>query len=231
MFTLDFSVININDIYMIGLSVLFHCVCLVVSEFLRRRFGYGGNFTRKFIHVTVSLWGCWVFYAFADKRMAIVLPVVFILMNLNPIRKRILHIAHIDNDYHPGMLYYPVSLFLLVWFCWVGEYRFIAVISLLNLGLGDSAAAVMGSRFAKKIYKVGEHTKSYLGSFFMLAVCFVTTVLTLVYYLPEFSSADVGIAFLIALGVTFMEALSVNGMDNLSVPMVSAVILSFFYIK
>jgi len=231
MIDMDLSFINSNDLYMIGLSLLFHTVCLFVSEFLRRWFSYGGNFTRKFVHVTVSLWACWVFYGFHDKRMAVILPIVFIIMNLNPIRKIILHIAHIDKEYHPGMLYYPVAMFLLIWFCWREEYRFIAIISLLNLGLGDSAAAIIGSSFAKKTYNVGEHTKSYLGSSCMLAVCLVSSLSVLIYYRPDFSLIDIGAGCLVAFGVTFMEALSVRGMDNLSVPMGSAVILAFFYVK
>ena len=230
MIKMDLSFVNSIDLYMIGLSLVFHAVCLFAAEFLRRWLGYGGNFTRKFVHVTVSLWACWVFYSFQDKRMAVILPVIFIIMNLNPVRKIILHIAHIDKEYHPGMLYYPVSLFLLIWFCWQEEYRFIAMISLLNLGLGDSAAAVIGSRFAKKLYKVGEHTKSYLGSSCMLAVCLVSTLSLLIYYVPDFSIKDIVAGCSVACGVTFMEALSVKGMDNLSVPMVSAVILAFFYI-
>ena len=196
---------------------------------MRRLLNLPGSFSRKSIHIIVAIWGCYVFVVFEHKEMAIVLPVLFALASIHPIRKRIFNYSGIADTFHPGMLYYPISMIMLFWFCWDSHLHGAAMISLLNLGLGDSAAWIIGSRYGKRQYSIGESKKSYVGATAMLVVCVISTTVVLMCTSSPLTILDISAIIGISAGATLLEAVCANGLDNLSVPLGSALLYSLFY--
>ena len=110
------------------------------------------------------------------------------------------------------------------------KYSALAVIGLLNLGVGDSFAGLIGSYIGKKHYVIGNVKISFEGSFIMFIMSFITTYL-LIYFagLSLFPKGLIAVV-IISVGATLLEAVSGNGLDNLSIPLGSAVLFSWFYL-
>ncbi len=218
-----------HDLSAIGVSAIILLSCYFIGEVLRRLLNLPGSFSRKSIHIIVAIWGCCAFFMFDHKEMAVVLPVLFALASIHPVRKRIFNFSGITDRFHPGMLYYPISMFLLFWFCWEEHLQRAAIISLLNLGLGDSAAWIIGSRYAKRQYSIGDSKKSYVGATAMLVVCIISTTAVMLYTSSPLTMLDICAVIGISTGATLLEAVCTNGLDNLSVPLGSALLYSLFY--
>ncbi|MEW6534038.1 MAG: hypothetical protein AB1454_00285 [Candidatus Auribacterota bacterium] len=201
----------------------------VIKVYLKGHLGYTGNVIRKLVHISVALWSCWAFYVFDNKYAALTLPLFFIAVHVRPLRVRLYRIAHLEGEYHAGTLYFPVAVALLFWFCWDFPARWAALIGLLNMGIGDPMAALIGSRYGKRQFSFGAAVKSYVGSSVMFITCFMTTMCMLwrAGYLTDISSVIA--VFCIAASAAILEAISGNGLDNLSVPLGSAFIYSLFY--
>lgn len=219
-----------HEITILIISVILNLAAFIVIELIRRVLRADGNFTRKGVHIAVSVWACWAYSAFHTREMAIVLPLLFILAYLKPVRMMIFRVAAIEGDSHPGMLYLPAALLLLFWFCWDFPQRWAAIIGLLNMGFGDPLAAIIGVRYGTRRYQFSEAEKSYEGSFAMFAVCLIVTAGVLFIMKDGFSGKELISSASIALGATALEALCGRGLDNLSVPLGSAVIFAFFYL-
>ncbi len=215
---------------MLFLSVVLLLSAYLFVELFRRLLGYGGFFSRKMIHIFVGLWGGWAYFAFSGKEPAIIMTFIFFLANIRWIRNRITAISAIEGESHPGMVYYPISLCLLFFFCWDVPYRYAGVIGLLNLGLGDSLAAIFGKKYGKKQYRCADRVKTYLGSGVMFFVSLVSTAFVLRYFKGGFGGKEVFASIAIALGASLCEAVSNKELDNLTVPLCSALIFSFFYL-
>ncbi|MDX9702188.1 MAG: hypothetical protein RBU23_03985 [Candidatus Auribacterota bacterium] len=218
-----------HDIFMILGSVAVLVCCYLTGEIIRRLFGLTGSFSRKFIHIAIAIWACAVYFIFEHKEMAVVLPVLFCTANISPIRSRIFRISGIEDTFHPGMLYYPISLFFLLWFCWDEQSRWAGIVSLLNLGLGDSAAWIIGSRYGKLQYRVGESKKSYAGTAAMMVICIICVTAVILITSSPLDMRDIVAILAISAGATLLEAVCSNGLDNICVPLGSALIYSFFY--
>ena len=129
-----------------------------------------------------------------------------------------------------GLLFYPIALILLFWFCWESPQRLAGIIGLVNLGMGDTGAAVLGAKFGKKKYRVGDIEKTYFGLGVMWIVSFLGTVVVLIWGFGRFGPIDLLAAVSIAFGATVCEGGCGRGLDNLAVPLSSALIFSFFYL-
>ena len=221
--------ISVHDVSMMLLSMIFIVSVYACVEVLRRLFGFGGMFSRKMIHIVVALWGCWAYFAFYRKESAIILTVIFFLANVRWIRNVITRISAIDGESHPGMIYYPISMCLLFLFCWDVPHRYAGIIGLLNLGLGDSFAAIAGSKYGKKEYRCGDRVKTYLGSVVMFCTSLISTAIVLACFQNGFGLRELSASIVISAGATLFEATSNKELDNLTVPLCSALIFSFFY--
>ncbi len=221
--------ISAQDFKILAFSVVINLGLFVLSETLRRLLGLKGSFNRKFIHVCVAMWGVSAFFIFQSKEAAVILPVLFILSNVRFIRSIIFKVARIEGVHHSGTIYYPIAMFLLIWFCWESNERWAGIIGMLNLGLGDSFAAVIGGHFGKAKYKIGECSKTYLGSLVMFIISFAVSLVVIGIKNNGFGLYGIGASATIAMGATFFEAYGGNGLDNLSVPLGSAFIYSLFY--
>ncbi len=174
---------------------------------------------RKFIHIMTSLWIFLVEYKIENPYLKLVGPFLFIFLNgvfsfsgLSAI------LGMNDRRRDNGLIYYPLSIFILVLCQNIGYLNRDSVIAaVLVMGFGDGFAALIGTRFGKSKYFVyGKYKKSKEGTITMflvsLAVVCIFTELHLYY------------ALLVAFAAALLENITPLGLDNLSVPIAVAML-------
>ena len=116
-----------------------------------------------------------------------------------------------------GVFFYALSITILVgWFWTIGQPQY-AVLGVLVMTWGDGIAALVGQKWGKHPYQIGQNHKSWEGSIAMAITCFVVTIVVLGIS-PGLSIFTIPIGLLVAITATILEAVSPAGSDNLSVP-------------
>ena len=202
-----------------------------LGEGVRAIFRWSPEFTRKLVHISV---GVLIFFApaiFVTAIPAIVLAVVFIVLNLLAIRLGVLKGMHGTTRPTYGTVYYPLSFLILVLVFWY-HADYILSIAILVMAFADAAAAIVGESLRRpREYYLSSDKKSVEGSVTMFAVSFAVVFIGLTYF---GIAAERGwllvlaASFVAALTSTAWEALSARGFDNLSVPLSTALVLALF---
>ena len=97
--------------------------------------------------------------------------------------------------------------------------KWVAIISLLFMLFGDTAASIIGSQYGK--VKMGDKTLEGSLSFFI-----TTLVISLIFY--KFIKIDLIILIIGAVVATIVEALPLKINDNLTVAIASAIVMQIF---
>jgi uncharacterized protein (TIGR00297 family) len=204
-------------------------VLVVASEFIRKRFHWSAEFTRKLVHISV---GILIFFAPELFHSAVIpLSLAFLgsVVMAFAVRKGLLVGMHGTKRASYGTVFYPAAFFLLVIILW-NRHAEILSLSMLGFALGDAAAAIVGESLpSPKIFRLTSDKKSIEGS----SVMFLTTTGSIFVgamvldfppdYSPESKMAIAAIAASIA---TAWEAISSKGFDNFTVPLSIALVLS-----
>lgn len=98
------------------------------------------------------------------------------------------------------------------------------------MAYGDSLASLVGERYGRRRYRLVA-SKSLEGSVAMFFGSFLSFALSLLFFSAfyQFSlSAQMILAFAVALVATVVEGLSPMGFDNLTVPAFSVLVFLFF---
>jgi len=213
---------------------------IVLAEGVRKALRWSPEVTRKLVHIST---GILIFFApriFVSGIPAILLAVIFIVVNFAAIEFGLLKGMHGTNRRSYGTVYYPLSFLILVLLCWDSMPQLISA-SILVLGLGDAAAAIVGENLRSPHgYALTSDKKSLEGSFAMFATTFLIVVVLLetmsglMMNAQLFRSlhlshhvASVLIAFAVSLFATAWEAISSKGLDNLAIPLSTAFVLHY----
>jgi phytol kinase len=194
------------------LTIILVFLVLVLNEIIWRKRRTHSEFSRKFVHVTV---GCFVaFWPFF-------LSLAFLLVVL---ASKFLHLFNaIHSVQRPT--WGEVCFALSVGFVAVATHsKWIYMASLLQMGLADGMAAIVGVQFGKSNnYSFFGHTKSVLGT----STFFVCSLIILMVY-THFSGNHLSVLLItgLALLASLLENASVQGLDNLTVPLMTAVLLA-----
>ncbi|HNZ95330.1 MAG TPA: hypothetical protein PLR03_00155 [Sphaerochaeta sp.] len=210
------------------LSYAFLGVVIAFGIFLKNRFGISSESMRKIVHIGVSNWWFLNLYYFTSLGWAVVGPICFIVVNsLFTLFNWGKHIGLDDRKRNWGLVYFPVTLLLLV----IGMHQGVftpleATIAVMVMGWGDGLAAMVGSKWGRK--KIKTLNKSYPGCLTMGIVSFIVTVLAL----GTGSSLSAGTilfaSFLVGAVAMFVEAFTPWGLDNITVPLAVLLVLRFF---
>lgn len=205
------------------LSYLYVTMILGLAEVIRRRAGFGVDFTRKVVHVGVGIWIVPTLLLFQDWRWAVVPPATFVVLNLISYRTSLLGAMEEADKRNLGTILFPIAFIVLIaWFWPKGRPDAIAG-GILVLALGDAAAALVGRRFGRHRYRVGGSTRSLEGTGAMVALSVVALVVASAFFPSPLSPGTViGVACLAGA----LEAISVWGVDNLVVPFGTAIAIS-----
>jgi phytol kinase len=203
----------------LGAVFIYLALLVLVAEVLSRLITNDPELTRKVVHIgsgNVILLAWWLDISRAViVSAAIIAAAIAILSYLMPILPSIESVGRKSF----GTLFYAISMGILAAYFWLDTPQY-AVIGILVMAWGDGMAAIIGQRFGKHKYQIGEITKSWEGSGAMAGAALIVTGAILL--LVEGNSWQAWtIAVVVALVATVAEAFSKLGIDNLTVPLVS----------
>ncbi|MDZ8186667.1 MAG: phosphatidate cytidylyltransferase [Nostoc sp. ChiSLP02] len=226
-----------NDFIGLVVSYVYATGLLVVGEGLSRLFGVKSDLTRKVIHIGAGMWVFGVLLLFNRWEVGIIPFATFIGLNYLFYRYRVIG-AMDSEDSSPGTVYFAISVTLLFGLLWRPNGPVdsvpIAVAGIMAMTWGDALAALVGRRFGKHQYQVGNSVRSWEGSAAMFVASTAAIFLVLL-LLPGSSLSPLAIplglgwalliAIITAIIATLAEAVSPHGTDNLSVPLVASAVV------
>lgn len=203
----------------IFLTILAVFVILVLNELLWRGRDVHGEFSRKFVHVSVgSFVAFWPFYLSWNQIK--LLGLAFLIAVLISKRLKLFQAIHSVQRPTLGEAFFALSVILVAL---MTNNKWIYMASLLQMSLADGLAAVIGIRYGVgQSYLVFDHTKSVVGTltFFVVSISILLTYV-------HFSHVSIGTDRLIitSLIASALENVAVFGLDNLFVPLFVALLL------
>lgn len=191
---------------------------LVGSELWWRKHITHGEFSRKFVHITVgSFVAFWPF--FLSWNQIRLLSLGFLIVVGISKHFRLFRAIHSVQRPTMGELYFALSVGLITV---ITHDKWIYAASLMQMSLADGFAAVMGVRFGRQSYLVFSHRKSLVGT-----LTFFFTSLAILAAYAQLASVHLGAVFMIGAAAlaALIENLGVAGLDNLLVPVAIAWLL------
>ncbi len=211
----------------VGLALSFVLVGVLVGIgfLLSVRKHVSTELVRKIIHIGVSNWWFILIGFFDSLATALIGPVLFIFANSIAVMSGFANRLGIsDRQRNLGLVYFPVSLLLLVLLGYTGVIPLWASgIGVMTMGYGDGLAAIVGKKWGRR--PIGKR-KTLLGTGALLFItCLVVVGFSLGYRLPGTWSSSWWIAMgVVALFAAVLEAYTPFGFDNITVPVGSALV-------
>lgn len=223
-----------NDWIGLGASYVYAFGLLVLAEVVRHRRGYPQEFTRKIVHIGAGMWVFGVLALFDTWYIGVIPFATFIGLNYLFYRYK-LFAAMDAPDSTPGTVYFAFAITLLFLLFWrtdsPADRGYIAATGTMAMTWGDAFAAIVGRRWGRHRYSVGQDSRSWEGSAAMLGFSALAMLLTLALVpgsalAPLAPPLPLGLALAAALAgalvATAAEAVSPAGTDNISVPLLAA---------
>jgi phytol kinase len=202
------------------LTILAVFVLLVGSEAWWRRQTVHGEFSRKFVHITVgSFVAFWPF--FLSWRQIELLSVAFLIVVAVSKYLRIFQAIHSVQRPTWGELFFAVSVGLVAL---ATHDKWIYAAALLQMSLADGLAAVIGVHYGNRLkYLIFGHAKSVVGT-----ITFFIVSLGILLAIGHWGNMPLGFHYALVISVlaTALENLAVFGSDNLLVPLLVALMLA-----
>jgi len=222
----------------IGLILSFVFIFTVIgfSALLMRTGLVTPSVSRKIIHIGVSNWWILAMFTMQNVWIAAIGPFVFIVLNYASYRLQLLPAMNeAGKGGNLGTVYFPVSLLVLVFFCFGGVFSLAAgAAGILTMGYADGFAALIGEKFGKGGIQFGRFRslKTPQGTITMYIVS--VFVLLMVYLflgnetqssgLDFTTSAMLGTAAGLGFFATVVEFFTPKGLDNITVPIFTALV-------
>jgi uncharacterized protein (TIGR00297 family) len=204
-----------------------------IGEGIRSVLHWSPEFTRKLVHISVALL---IFFApnlFVTALPALVLAISFTIVAYVAIRLGLLKSLHSVARGAYGTVYYPLAFLVLVLLFW-NSHPEIVSLSMLSLGLGDAAAAIVGESIKNpRLFRLTSDKKSIQGSAAMAVTTAVGLTIGIRYfdgtmYTWETMLVAVACSSLLA---TAWEALSSRALDNLTIPLSVGFVLYYVFVQ
>lgn len=207
---------------------------LVAGEYIRRRFAYSNEVSRKLVHILHGV-GLAILTFIVPIWMVILLEVGFLLMVMaarylyaNQTKKSELT-KYLSEMYRVGRLsygefFFPVSVILCAL---LANSKWVFVAALLVLALADTIAALVGKTYGKtNTYVVFGQKKSVVGS-----VAFFAVALLVIWFCASMSGGLIAAPLIMLIGLAIclalVENLGVYGSDNFLIPLATVLALNW----
>lgn len=205
------------------LSLLVAAVVIGIGEIVRRSYKLDNEISRKLVHMThgalVAYWPFVIGY-----ELVIVLEILFIFAVFA------VHELH----WFPwlwrvgrrswGQYTFPVGVIIAAL---IANSPWVFLVAVLELGLADAVAALMGKRFGRgNTYKMLSQKKSVVGSLAFFLVSLLVIIGVIVYSPLDPARATIITAVWLSFLLTATENLGVYGSDNLLIPVVTVLALN-----
>jgi phytol kinase len=200
------------------------------AEVARANKWVSGERARKLIHIMVGVWGAWL-PLWLGFRSIIVLGVMLFAGVLVSNKLKWFKSIHSVSRNTIGEYLFPISMIMLAVFF---KRPVLFAAGMLEMGLADGLAAVVGTRYGKKTtFKVFGNKKSIHGTaaFFAVSVAIIIFCIDHIHPGLVFGSlfgllTTVVLACVFSAVLTAAELTGQHGLDNISVPLLTAVGLS-----
>ena len=205
---------------MLALTVIIVFVLLLINEIWWRKGHTHGEFSRKFVHITVgSFVAFWPFLL--DWNEIKLLSLAFVAGVL--LSKQIHLFTAIHSVQRPtrGELFFALAVGATAL---ITQDKWIYMAALLQMSLADGLAAIIGTRYGNgNRYTVLGQAKSVYGTL----TFFIASVVILVAF-TNLSGQQLSPGFIVglAVGASLFENIGVEGVDNLLVPVLVASMLT-----
>lgn len=202
---------------------------LVIIEVIGRKFGLKTEYSRKMAHVVGGFVALYFLPLIGNAYVVLAISIILTLVLFITRYKGILDSVHEVSRETLGSVIFPIPFFL----CFVAaqylENSIYFYLPLLILIISDPAAAIFGSFFGWKKYKVWGSIKSLSGSlsFFIFTLIIVLSLLFI--YFDNSLLIRILISLSISLIMTLVEAISGKGSDNVTVPLSAIALIYFFF--
>lgn len=211
-------------------ACFFVASAIFFAEVARMNKWVSGERARKVIHILVGVWGAWLPW-WLGWRSIVVLGCVLLLGVFIAGRLKFIRSIRSVSRSTAGEYFFPLAIILLAIFF---KNQVIFAAAMLQMGLADGMAAVVGTRYGKNtMFKIlgTKKTKHGTITFFVLSTTILIWALWLLYPGISFGSLSAGIftatiAAIVASILTVAELTGQRGLDNISVPLLTAVALT-----
>lgn len=185
---------------------------------------------RKAVHIGMGLLCMgfpWLFHSvLAVQILALCAIATLLLIRFSKLRRSVGSALFTVKRLSIGELLFPAAVAWL--FTLGGDKPLLYCISLLLLTLADSAGALAGSRFGKKIYLTTAAEKSIEGSIAFFITAFFCTAVPLYFFSPLTPGNILLLSLTVALFTMAVEGASGHGLDNLLIPVGSYLLLDYY---
>jgi len=190
-------------------------VLLLVNEYAWRKGKLQAEEARKVVHVLVgSFIAFWPLYM--SWRTIQVLSILLFAGILISYKYGVFGAIHKVKRKTAGELWYPIGIFLSAM---LTLQPWIFTVAILHLALADGFAAVFGRKYGVMHYRIGEHTKSVLGSFVFLLISSVLCTVAYFVLSEELPGVSLAVFAVTPLLTTAVESISRRGIDNVFIPL------------
>lgn len=210
-----------RDIVAVAASLLYVGAAIGASELIRKRRGYGDEFTRKIVHITVGVWIIPTLLLFTKWHWAALLPAVAIVGNSLSLRYNLLRGIErgVKTDF--GTVLFPISFVICLALFFPSRHPEAAGVGIIIMALGDAAAAIFGKAYGRHKYSFLGAKKSFEGSAAMFVVSAAAAFVTMLVFGVSAPLAATVAVCCAAVG-TVLEAAGRWGLDNFTVPVACA---------
>jgi dolichol kinase len=207
---------------MLAGTVLIVLAFLMLSEWIWRQRRTHGEFSRKFVHITVgSFVAFWPYFLSVNEIR--LLSLAFII---GAALSKYFHIfSTIHSVQRPtwGEFWFALVVGLLAT---MAAHPHIYTAALLVMSLSDGLAAVIGTKYGNGTrYQIFGSSKSMIGS---LTFAIVTALILIGYSILTPGALPVLALISTVIVATVLENVAVRGLDNLLVPIFIAAVLRYF---
>lgn len=200
---------------LIVLSLALIFVGLVISEVLWRNRKLEPETARKVIHISVgSFIAFWPLYM--SWQTIQILCVALFLGVFISYEFGVFGAIHRSRRRRSGELLFPVGIGLSAL---LTTQPWIFTMAVLHLALADGAAAIVGSKWGRRHYQIGMHTRSLTGSFAFLVVSVTLNLFAFFVLREELPGVSLAVFATVPFLATTVESLSRHGLDNVFVPL------------
>lgn len=201
------------------LSIGFVLIVITISEIATRKQWLSNEGSRKLIHVLVSNWWLLAMMFFDSPMYAMVVPIIFVIVNYISYRKQIFTSMERKGGLEDlGTVYYAISLVILSVWTFAIKQPWIGGVGILTMGYGDGFAAIIGTTYGKTKLP-GIKRKSFEGSSTMFFFSLVVALAFLFGFTDLAIWTILSVSLMSAMLATILEAITPLGFDNLTIPL------------
>jgi phytol kinase len=202
---------------------------LLIAEILRRSFGYGVEFTRKFVHIGVGML-IWLVPLLFDSPWPFVLAALaFAVIDLLDWHYGLFSFMASSDHTNLGTVYFPIAAAIVTLIFW--DQPPLMVAALMPLTWGDGLASVVGRSYGENSYLIFGEKRTLQGSatFMIVGGFFTWLALWTIPGSPVLTPLEAIPPSLVTIfAATLIEAISPWGLDNLTVTGISILILGLW---